>query len=266
MTGHPAGVTSLDQLAALSGKSALVVGGGFGIGREIARLLGGLGVRLAIVDRETDRVRALIDEVGALGIQQDVFEQGAAAGVVAQARDRLGELDLLVNVVGKGEIRPAVELTSVTQQAQMTMNYLHQIEFCSTFANACIERGRPGAAVVVSSLAGEIPIPGRAGYGAAKAALGSFVANLALEAAPFGVRVNGIAPGVIRTDRNPISGEDEVKLANAIPLGRIASQIEIATTAAFLLSDLASFVTGQMLIVDGGASRFIKMWPDAPTR
>jgi NAD(P)-dependent dehydrogenase (short-subunit alcohol dehydrogenase family) len=262
--GSPSGGLSLDQLAALRGKRALVVGAGFGIGRAIARLLADLGVQLAVVDREPARVQALVEELGAIGIEQDVLEPGAAEVVIAQSRERLGELDLLVNVVGKGEIRSATELTAAAQQAQFSMNYLHQVEFCAAFANACIESGRPGSAVVVSSLAGEVPIPGRASYGAAKAALGSFVANLALEVARFGIRVNGVAPGVIRTDRNPISAEDEVEFARAIPLGRVATQTEIATAVAFLASDLASFVTGQMLIVDGGASRFIKMWPDAP--
>lgn len=264
MTGGQVQGVTLDHLAALSGRRALVVGGGFGIGRAIARLLHGLGVRLVVVDRDEDRVQAMVNELGAVGIAKDVLEPGAATDVFRQSQARLDDLDLLVNVVGRGENRSATQVTTATLQAELAMNYLHQAEFCSAFANACVDSRRAGSAVVVSSLSGVVPFPARSGYGAAKAALGSFVSNLAIEVAPFGVRMNGVAPGVMRTDRNPFSAEQEVDFARAIPLGRVATQTEIATAVTFLLSDLASFITGQMLVVDGGAGQFIKMWSDPP--
>jgi NAD(P)-dependent dehydrogenase (short-subunit alcohol dehydrogenase family) len=113
---------------------------------------------------------------------------------------------------------------------------------------------------MVSSLAGLRPFPGEAAYGAAKAALNSLTASLAVEWGPHQIRVNAVAPGVVRTDRNTYEGLRGEALARSIPLGRLGDQEDIAAAIVFLSSDAASFITGQTLLVDGGAASFLQFW------
>src|SRR5260221_14033808 len=114
---------------------------------------------------------------------------------------------------------------------------------------------------MVSSLAGVAPFPNHAAYGAAKAALNSYCANLGLELAPKQIRVNTVAPGVVRTDRNTWEGGEGRELLDAIPMGRFADQSEVASVVVFLFSDMASYITGQTIVLDGGASQNLKFWP-----
>jgi 3-oxoacyl-[acyl-carrier protein] reductase len=253
----------MDQLVRLpgfEGKTALVVGGGLGIGRAAARMLAGQGVRLALVDRDHERVEATAQALGALGICGDIVQPGVARRAVAEAADTLGRLDILVNIVGKGLDRPAVEVSADVQRPVLEMNYLHHVEFCSAFAAAATQAGRAGVITMVSSLAGVTPFPGQAAYGAAKSALNSYAASLAVDLAPQQIRVNTIAPGVVRTDRNTRDREEDMELVKAIPMGRFADQTEIASVILFLSSDLASYVTGQTLVVDGAAGHYLRFW------
>jgi len=244
----------------LSGKQAVVVGAGFGIGRAVARALAACGMRLVLIERDAERLAAVCDELSAVGVNADVLADGAARQAVEDARKANGPLDVLVNVVGRGRSMSGLELTAQEQLEMMQVNYFHQVEFCSAFASTCIDDGRPGVLTLVSSLSALVPFPQRAAYGAAKAALGSLVASLAVELGPRCIRVNAVAPGVVRTDRSEITQEVAEQYASAIPLGRLATQQDVANAVLFLCSDLSAYVTGQTLVMDGGASLFTRMW------
>jgi 3-oxoacyl-[acyl-carrier protein] reductase len=186
---------------------------------------------------------------------------GAARAAMSDAVELLGSVELLVNIVGKGQPKAAAELTSAEQLAELEVNYLHHVEFCSAFAQHCRDRGHAGVMTLVSSLSAFVPFPTRAGYGASKAALCALVSSLAVELGPSGIRVNAVAPGVVRTDRSALTTEQEQMFADAIPLGRLAGQHEVADTVLFLSSDLASYLTGQTIVLDGGLSLYTKVWP-----
>jgi 3-oxoacyl-[acyl-carrier protein] reductase len=247
-------------LSGLKDKTALVVGGGFGIGRATARLLSDHGARLAVLDVDGDRVSATSDELRAHGICADICVPGAAREAVDQAVAALGGLDILINIVGKGRSAKGTELSAQIQREVFEINYLHHVEFCAAFGSHCIAAGKPGVITMVSSLAGTVPFPGQLAYGAAKAALNSLIAGLAVEWGPHQIRVNGVAPGVVRTDRNQRSGPEAATLSSSVPLGRVADQGEVAAAIVFLSSDAASYITGQTLLVDGGAASYLQLW------
>jgi NAD(P)-dependent dehydrogenase (short-subunit alcohol dehydrogenase family) len=258
-------VGTVETSASLEGKRAVVVGAGFGIGRAVARQLSAHGARLAVVDIDQERVGAIADELSAARISADVTIRSEANTVIDRAADELGPLDILVNIVGRGRSRPVADLDSDSELEILRVNYLQHVDMCTGFARRCVEDGRPGAITLVSSLAGLIPFPERAGYGAAKAALQSFARSMAVELGPFGVRVNCVAPGIVRTDRSNYPPDVVQAFVAAVPLRRLVSQDDVANAVTFLSSGLASFITGQTLVVDGGASLYTKMWPSPRT-
>jgi hypothetical protein len=134
----------------LAGKRGLVVGGGFGIGRAISRTLAACGVSLAIVERDSTRLSAICTELSAFGVNLDVAAEGAARRAIAEAREAIGPLDILVNVVGQGRSVPGIELTANEQLEMMKINYFHHVEFCSSFARACLNDCRPGVMTLAS--------------------------------------------------------------------------------------------------------------------
>ena len=181
-------------------------------------------------------------------------------GAAKRVPRTIGGLDILINVVGKGRRIRGAELTAATQREVFEINYLHHVEFCAAFGEHCMAADKPGVITMVSSLAGLRPFPGEAAYGAAKAALNSLTASLAVEWGPHQIRVNAVAPGVVRTDRNTWEGTRGEALAQSIPLGRLGDQEDIAAAIVFLSSDAASYITGQTLVVDGGAASFLHFW------
>ncbi|MGC0367560.1 NAD(P)-dependent dehydrogenase (short-subunit alcohol dehydrogenase family) [Rhodococcus sp. 27YEA15] len=259
--GTTRGGGELEELIGIRGKRALVVGGGFGIGLSVARTFSASGVQLALVEREEDRLGAACRELSAFGVHEDVTAAGVGERAVQAASDALGPLDILVNIVGRGQQIAAAEQTFEQSLDLMKVNYSHHVEFCGAFARRCMAEGRQAAMTLVSSLAGTVPFPMRSGYGAAKAALDSFVRSAAVEFGPYGIRVNAVAPGIVDTDRSAVSEEAAADYAQAIPLRRVSSQQEVANSVLFLSSELSSYMTGQTMIVDGGASLLTRMWP-----
>ena len=248
----------LNDLFGLRGTAAIVTGGGSGIGRACATLLARLGAGVCIVERDAgaaaDAVRS-IEELGgrALSVVADARETGTAVQAVSATTERFGRIDVLVNNVGGMFFAPATELTASGWAAVLRLNLDTTFFFSQAVAPVMREAGK-GAIVNIASVAGIAANPMGAHYGAAKAGIISLTRTLAVEWAPA-IRVNCVAPDLVRTagtDRL-MSDADRERAATMTPLRRIATPGDVAGLAVFLASDMASFITGQTVVIDGGS-------------
>lgn len=245
----------------LRGAGAIVFGVGPGIGLECARLLCSLGADVACVDIDPARASAAAETLGsqagaATGLVCDVLRPESVRSAVDQAIGAFGRLDVAINVVGHGG--PAGRVTEITDDVWrdvLKINLDHQFVVAREVLRPMIA-ARRGSLVFISSVNALASSPMRAVYGVAKAGLVSLAKTLAIETAEFGVRVNTVAPGPTRTPRRRHLAEGELAdLYRAeIPLGRLAEPYEVARAATFLASDLAAYITGETLVIDGGAS------------
>ena len=245
----------------LTGSGAIVFGVGPGIGLECARLLCGLGADVACVDIDPGRADAAAGELAGLpgratALACDVIRPDSVRDTVARAVDSFGRLDVAINVVGHGgPPGRVVDITDDVWTDVMRINLDHQFVVARELLRPMIANRR-GSMVFISSVNALSASPMRAVYGAAKAGLVSLAKTLAIEVAEYGVRVNTVAPGPTRTPRRQHLAEGELSgvYRDAIPLGRLAEPYEIARAATFLASDLAAYITGETLVIDGGAT------------
>ena len=244
----------------MSGRAALVVGGGQGIGRAAALALARAGARVAVLDAEADRARAVARERRALGaapasVVADVTRPDAAARGVAEAALAVGPLDAVVNVVGQASWGALLDLDEATWERDLALNLTQHWYVARSAARTWIDARRPGAIAVVASVSGLFSAANHAAYGAAKAGLLAFVRSAAEEWWPHGIRVNAVVPGSVRTPRIEAMWQDgAIPRPAAETQERMALPEDVANAAAFLVSDLARRVTGQGLVVDGGAT------------
>lgn len=237
-----------------------MTGGGRGIGRAVSVLFGRLGARVAVNYRRDDAAAhdtvAAVQAAGgeAYAARADVSVPDEAGHLVADVVERFGALDILV--VSHGIWTPAAIETMTPEEWDRTLgvNLRGTYAVCHHAARHMIAR-RSGTIVLIASTAGQRGEAGYAHYAASKGAMIAFSHSLAAELAPHGIRVNTVAPGWVLTDmtRHVFDGPGAAEAVRPIPVGRPARPEEIAGPVAFLASDLASYVWGTVLAVNGGA-------------
>lgn len=236
----------------LDGRRFVVIGAGQGIGRQTSHALAANGARLMCVDVDPGLAEDISGEVGAIAWSGDATKRDDVERMFADAVQQFGGVDGLVDIVGISRFTDLLDLTDDDWNWHFDMSIRHA--FLAMQYGAKAMAGHPGVMVFVASVSGISSAPRHAAYGAAKAGLMSLVRSGAVELGPLGIRVNAVAPGVVWTPRvSGFLGEDgrERNSANA-PLGRVALPEDIASGLLFMASDLAGYVTGQTLVVDGG--------------
>ncbi|WP_420126801.1 SDR family oxidoreductase [Longimicrobium sp.] len=251
------------ELFDLTGRVALVTGGGRGLGEQIARGLAQAGAAVAVASRSEEAcaevARELTDEYGArtLALRMDVSSEDDVRAAVERVEAELGPIDLLVNNSGTSWGAPAAEMPVEAWRKVMEVNATGAFLCSREVGKRLIERGEPGAILNVASiagLAGTAPeVLDAVGYSASKGAIIAFTRDLAIKWARYGIRVNAVAPGFFPTKMTKVVLERAEKLvARSVPLGRTGGEDELMGVALFLLSPASGYVTGQVLAVDGG--------------
>jgi NAD(P)-dependent dehydrogenase (short-subunit alcohol dehydrogenase family) len=246
----------------LFGKSAVVTGAAFGIGRATAEQFAREGARLIVTDIQGEPLLALADELQSAGAEVetvvgDVSVEADAQRMIGTAVDRFGRLDVLVANAGIIPLGDAMEVTTSGWDEVMAVDGRGMFLTCKFAIEAMLTTGG-GAIVCLSSISGLAGQKRQAAYGPAKFIATGLTKHLAVEWAQQGIRVNAVAPGTIRTERvkqlpdEPGGAEYLAEIERMHPMGRIGEPAEVANAIAFLACDDASFITGAVLPVDGG--------------
>jgi len=252
-------IGSVRGLFDLTGKVALVTGGGSGLCRAIAWGFACNGADVAVVDRDGEAAAGCAEELRSAGrradgFQADVSAEAEVATAVAGALARFGRIDILLNGAGHNIRKPLVEFTQAEFDSLMQVHVRGAFLFCRAIAPGMQQR-RAGSIINIASMAAFVAIREIVPYSAAKAGLLQFTRAFALEMASSGVRVNAIAPGFIDTPltrQHP--AEKRRRIEEGSPTGRFGRPEELIGPAIFLASDASSFVTGTSVVVDGAWS------------
>lgn len=240
-----------------TGQTVLVTGGAQGIGRSIVENFAVSGAKVLIADLQLQPAQTLARELNGRGcdvqaVGVDLVDESAIAALLAG----LERLDVLVHNAGYFPLTAFAEITPAILQRTLSVN-LSALFWLTQGALPFFEREGRGCVLVTSSVTGpRVAYPGLSHYAASKAGVNGFIRNAALELAGRGIRVNGVEPGMIRTPAMNNLGDAtySADIARGVPLGRLGEPEDIAAAMLFLASDAASYITGQTIIVDGGAT------------
>ncbi|MDR7481268.1 MAG: glucose 1-dehydrogenase [Armatimonadota bacterium] len=247
----------------LAGKVAVITGGAQGIGLAIARRFGAEGAAVVVADIDEARGAAAAASLRDRGTQAvfeptDVSDAGQVARLFARAAETLGRVDVLVNnaglVHGPAVERHFLDTDEATWDRVMAVN-LKGVYLCSWHAARYMVARRAGCIISMSSCGATRAHRHRVAYDAAKGAIEAATRAMALDLAPWGIRVNAIAPGAIAVERrSPVGEEGQVAVGDVIPLARLGTGDDVAGAAVYLASDDAAYLTGVVITVDGGLS------------
>ena len=243
----------------LNGKTAVVIGGTSGIGRAIAHGLAEAGADVVPTSRRIEQVEAVASEIESFGRQtlrvvSDVSDRESLENVLRETVAAFGKVDILVNSAGRTKRAPTLDFAEEDWNDILETNLNGTLRACQIFGREMLGKGY-GRIINIASLSTFVSLFEVAAYSASKAAVASLTKSLAVEWSSKGVNVNAIAPGVFKTDLNRElleSTERGKEFQLRTPMKRFGKVEELAGAAVFLASDAASFVTGEILVVDGG--------------
>ncbi len=241
----------------LEGKVAVITGGSRGIGRAIALRLSAEGAKVAICGRNLEAAREVVAEIEATGgtgmaVAADISQESDADRLIQTSIKCFDRLDILVNNAGITKDGLLIRMKEEDWDTVLDVN-LKGAFFTTRAALRPMLRAQSGRIVNISSIAGAMGIPGQANYSAAKAGLNGFTKAVAKEVASRSITVNAVAPGFIETEMTAVLSDDRKRsYLSQIPMGRFGNSTEVAALVSFLVSDAASYITGQVITIDGG--------------
>jgi NAD(P)-dependent dehydrogenase (short-subunit alcohol dehydrogenase family) len=247
------------QVFSLEGKVAVVTGGTSGIGRALSLGLADAGADVIATARRQQQVDSTAQEIEARGrktlrIASDVGDRASLEKLLAATLESFGKVDILVNCAGMIKRAPTLDLEETEWNNILNVNLTGTLRACQVFGRSMLERGY-GRIINIASLNSFVALSEVAAYAASKAGVASLTRSLAVEWSKKGVTVNAVAPGVFRTDLNAQlldSTPRGQELLMRTPMGRFGKTEELIGAVVYLASDSASFVTGQILVVEGG--------------
>jgi 3-oxoacyl-[acyl-carrier protein] reductase len=241
------------RYASLDGKVALVTGGSRGIGAAISRELGRAGARVAVNYRSgKEAAEEVASEIGGIALAANVGDPAEAKALVEQVESELGDVDLLVNNAGITRDTLIARMSDEEWEEVIETNLRGTFNTCRAVARKMLRR-RSGSIVNLTSVVGIHGNPGQANYAASKAGIIGLTKALARELGSRGVRVNAVAPGYIATELTDVLSEEiRGAILGNTPMGRLGNPEDVAAAVRFLCSDEAAFITGDVLLVDGG--------------
>ena len=248
-----------DKLFSLEGRVAVVTGGTSGIGRALSLGLADAGADVIASARRKEQVDKTAGEIEARGrktlrMASDVSDRSTLETLLAAVLERFGKVDILVNCAGTIKRTPTLDIPEAEWTNILNTNLTGTLRACQVFGRHMLERGY-GRIINIASLNSFVALSEVAAYAASKAGVASLTRSLAVEWSKKGVTVNAVAPGVFRTDLNAQlldSTPRGQELLMRTPMGRFGKTEELIGATVYLASDAASFVTGQILVVDGG--------------